>query len=283
MSKLLGRPLLLLSILAVGQATPAAAQSETPSKAPTEAPAAAPAAAPTDEPKGDSTGDAPADASKGEGGNPAADATPPLPDAPNSDAPAAPVPAPVAVDVDKLRLQLKEELKAELKQEMQADLEAAAKDAASQSAAEAEWEEERWVEEVRPKLNFLELNGYFRSRLDYMRGFDLGTYDPVLGRGTSSVPPPILYRPFDGFPGCEENGTPDDFPGQVCEATEEDTQSLVSMNMRFRLEPTLNVSEDIRIKGTVDIFDNLVMGSTPEAKPGFANNPTLPLPFFSAN
>ncbi|MCP4504488.1 MAG: TIGR04551 family protein [Deltaproteobacteria bacterium] len=197
---------------------------------------------------------------------------------------------PSPVDVEKLRLQLKEELKAELKQEMKADLEALAKDASSQRAAETEWEEERWIEEVRPKLNFLELNGYFRTRIDYMHGFDLGTYDPLIGRGTSSFSTPTMYRPFDGLPGCEENGTPDGpegdedrYLGQICSGTDEDTQSIVSMNMRMRLEPTLNISEDIRIKSTLDIFDNLVMGSTPESKPGFANNPTLPLPFFAAS
>lgn len=186
-------------------------------------------------------------------------------------------------DLERMKARIKEELRAELKQEMQADMEAAARDAANQRAAAVEWEEERWVEEVKPKLNFLEFSGYFRSRLDYMHGFDLGTYDPLIGRGTSSVPPPTLYRPFDGLAGCEENGTPDDFPGQICSGTEEDTSTLVNMNMRLRLNPTLNVSEDIRIKSTIDVFDNLVLGSTPEAKPGFANNPTLPLPVFSAN
>lgn len=34
--------------------------------------------------------------------------------------------------------------------------------------------------------------------------------------------------------------------------------------MRLRLEPTLNLSEHIRVKAQLDIFDNLILGSTPE-------------------
>jgi uncharacterized protein (TIGR04551 family) len=186
-------------------------------------------------------------------------------------------------DFARLRTQLKEEIAAELRQEMQADIEAAARDAARQRSASIEWEEERWVEEVKPKLNFLEIDGYFRMRADWMYRMDLGTYDPVLQRGTSSVRPPTLYRPYDGEPGCAENNVPDAFPNQICEGTAEDTNTLYGMNMRLRLDPTLNVSEDIRVRMTVDVLDNLVLGSTPESKPGFLNNPTLPLPLFASS
>lgn len=234
---------------------------------------------------------------------PASDAqgTPPLPEpvekAPSeAEVPATPEPAP-AVDAStlppdelaQLKAQLKEELAAELKQELQADMEAAARDAAAQRAAALEWEEERWVEEVKPTLNFLELDGYFRTRIDYMNRFDLGTYDPVARRGTSSWAPPTMYRPYDGE-GCvvaegAEFGQSSDpaAPGQLCRADSEDSQSIFSGNLRLRLHPTLHVSEDIRIIGTVDVFDNVVLGSTPEAKPGFANNPTLPLPLFASS
>ncbi|MFZ9888904.1 MAG: hypothetical protein ACO3JL_15515, partial [Myxococcota bacterium] len=187
----------------------------------------------------------------------------------------------------RLRAQLKQELAAELKQQVEADLEAAARDAAAQRAASLEWQEERWVEEVKPTLNFLEFDGYFRTRFDYMNQLDLGTYDPVVGRGTSSVPTPTMYRPFDGE-GCvvaegEEFGENPAYPGQLCRADSEDTSSLFSANMRLRLHPTFHVSEDIRIVSMLDIFDNVVLGSTPESKPGFANNPTLPLPLFASN
>lgn len=225
---------------------------------------------------------------------PPADVTvPPLP--PPADAtPTEPTPPPTdtssstmsAEDIAKLKAQIKAELEAELKAQMQNEMEAAARDAATQKSAAQEWEEEKWVEEVKPSLNFLELDGYFRSRFDLFSRLDLGTFDPNaaggIGRGTSSVPPPTMYRPFDGE-GCNEAGEPPNFPGDECSTTKEDTNTLLSMNMRLRLDPTLNVSDDIRIKSTVDVFDNLVYGSTPESLPGFANNPSLPLPLFAAS
>ncbi len=186
-------------------------------------------------------------------------------------------------DMAKLKAQLKAELETELKAQMQNEMEAAARDAATQKAAAQEWEEEKWVEEVKPTLNFLQLDGYFRTRFDLFNRLDLGTFDPNagggVGRGTSMVPPPTMYRPFDGD-NCTAS-TPN-FPGDTCSTQKEDTETLLTMNMRLRLNPTLNVSDDIKIKSTVDVFDNLVYGSTPEALPGFANgNPTLPLPLFT--
>jgi len=181
----------------------------------------------------------------------------------------------------KLKADLKAEVQAELRQNLQTELEAAARDQATAKAAAAEWQEERWLEEVKPKLNFLELDGYFRFRFDVFNRLDLGTYDPVNQRGTSGFPVPTIYRPFDGA-NCVD-GAPENFSGDPCSATAEDTQTIISSNMRLRLDPILNVSEDIRVRATIDVFDNLVMGSTPESLPGFAQNPTLPLPLFAAS
>jgi uncharacterized protein (TIGR04551 family) len=220
---------------------------------------------------------------------------PPLPppaDGTTTTTPTEPTPtAPTTMtpeDVAALKAQLKAELEAELKAQMQNEMEAAARDAATQKAAAQEWEEEKWVEEVKPTLNFLEFDGYFRTRFDLFNRLDLGTFDPNaaggLGRGTSGVPPPTYYRPFDGD-NCvtEGDGATPNFPGDTCSTTKEDTSTLLSMNMRLRLDPTLNVSDDIRIRSTVDVFDNLVYGSTPESLPGFAQNPSLPLPLFAAS
>lgn len=212
---------------------------------------------------------------------PPADATP----TPPPDAVPATAGTMTAEDIAKLKAQIKSELEAELKAQMQNEMEAAARDAATQKVAAQEWEEEKWVEEVKPSLNFLELDGYFRTRFDLLSRLDLGTFDPNaaggVGRGTSGVPPPTMYRPFDGD-GCVD-GAPANFPGDTCSTTKEDTNTLISMNMRLRLDPTLNISDDIRVKTTVDVFDNLVYGSTPESLPGFANNPSLPLPLFAAS
>lgn len=189
-------------------------------------------------------------------------------------------------ELAKLKAQIKSEVKAEvqaeLKAQLQNEMESAARDQATQKAAASEWQEERWIEEVKPKLNFLELDGYFRFRFDIFNRLDLGTYDPVTDRGTSFFPTPTLYRPFDGADTCND-GDPENFAGDPCSETAEDTQTLLTANMRLRVDPTLNVSEDIKVRSTFDIFDNLVLGSTPESLPGFAQNPTLPLPLFASS
>ena len=218
-----------------------------------------------------------------------ADAPPALPPAVGDAAAEPTTTTPSDDELAKMKSQLKSELKAEvqaeLKAQLQNEMEAASRDQATAKAAAQEWQEERWIEEVKPKLNFLELDGYFRFRFDVFNRLDLGTYDPAanngLGRGTSNFPTPTLYRPFDGA-GCTD-GVPENAPGDPCSTTAEDTQSILSANMRLRVDPTLNVSEDIRIRSTIDVFDNLVLGSTPESLPGFAQNPTLPLPMFASS
>jgi len=193
-----------------------------------------------------------------EPGAESAPAEPPLP---------APAPTP-EIDIEAL----KAELKAELREELKHEVKRAAQEAALREQAESVWKEEAWIEEIKPELNFLEFDGYLRTRMDLFQGLHLGTYDPRAPvsaaepegdtrlRATSSVPPPTLYR-----------------------HNADNTETLTSANMRLRLQPTLNVSEDISIHTTMDVFDNLVLGSTPESLPGFTGNPTLPLPAFSAS
>ncbi len=122
--------------------------------------------------------------------------------------------------------------------------------------------EQEWKQDVQPQLNFLELDGYFRMRVDAFNHCDLGTYNPANGIGTSGCPPPLSYL-------------------NAADA-EQRPSWLLSANMRLRVDPTLNVSEDIRIKGTVDIFDNLVLGSTPYYMTGHEfPNPSIPMAFLS--
>lgn len=155
---------------------------------------------------------------------------------------------------------LRDEIKSDLREEMRAELEKASREVAQQKRAAQEWEEESWVEEIRPKLNFVEFDGYFRARADLFQRAHLGTYDPATGKGTSNFPAPLNYD------------VPDD---------RHDT--ITTANMRLRLDPTLNVSEDIRVRMTADVFDNLVLGSTPDTLPGLAVNPGNPLSAFTSS
>ncbi|HVE87761.1 MAG TPA: TIGR04551 family protein, partial [Myxococcales bacterium] len=128
----------------------------------------------------------------------------------------------------------------ELRREVDAKVEAAKKElreeiraqAATQSAAQG-WQEE-WVDEKR-KLELLTMDGYFRVRPDLFHNFDLRrTADPA---------------GFTLFPAS---------PASSLEHT------IAGVNMRVRLEPTINVSEQVRLRLQIDGLDNVVMGSTPD-------------------
>lgn len=233
------------------------AQAQTPPKADSTATAAT-----AEKPAADKAGDQ-AKAQETQSSAPATATTEHMNPAPVDQAPAVQA---QQIDVEALKAQLKDELRKEMKGEMQRMQQEVAVD----TQAKNSWKEENWVEEVKPKLNFLEFDGYLRTRMDLFQNLHLGTYDgaaPVDGndpsqgtrvRATSSVPPPTLYR-----------------------SNADNTNTLTSANMRLRVQPILNISEDIKVHATIDVFDNLVLGSTPESLPGFTGNPTLPLPAFT--
>src|SRR5262249_43404646 len=50
-----------------------------------------------------------------------------------------------------------------------------------------------------------------------------------------------------------------------------DDKTQAGANMRFRVNPELHISDNLRILSQIDMLDNLVLGSTPA---GFANQPT---------
>jgi len=135
-------------------------------------------------------------------------------------------------DMDEVRREVDrrvESAKKEMREEMRAQL-------ATQSAAQG-WNEE-WVERNR-KLDLLELNGYFRVRPDLFNKFDLNRQPDPSGYTlwpTSPLSNPVL-------------------PSQ---------RTQIGANMRLRLDPTLNVSEEVRVRAQIDVLDNLIWGSTPD-------------------
>jgi uncharacterized protein (TIGR04551 family) len=100
---------------------------------------------------------------------------------------------------------------------------------------------------AKPPLNVLDLHGYLRLRGDLMSGLHLG------------------LSPREFYPQFPKSAT-----------GKEDT--LAGANMRFRLEPTINISEDVRIMAQIDMLDNLILGSTPD---GYPKNAYYPLVAFS--
>lgn len=200
-----------------------------------------------------------------------------------------------AIDLDALKLELREELREELRDQLKTELkdeikaEIAEEQAATAPVADdAAWAEEewKWEEPVKPELNFLEFDGYFRFRYDFFSNLDLGTYYKNTETGVESGPfapgfaPPVPLCNTDvGTRPVGQPGDPDFVPGSnSCLNRAGESNSLGGANMRLRLEPVFNVYEDVKVKMQIDVLDNIVLGSTPD---GFPNNPISPLLAFS--
>jgi uncharacterized protein (TIGR04551 family) len=161
----------------------------------------------------------------------------------------APTPVPSSPRIsEEEKERLRREIRAELEREMDERLEAAREEMRDEiraalvtQGANQAWEDgwdDEW-EEVTPRLDLFEVDGYFRTRMDLFHQFDLR-----LGNDPSGNP---LF-PID----------PQD----------PDRTTVAGANMRLRIDPTLNVSEEVRIRAQIDVFDNLVFGATPRG--GFA-------------
>jgi len=165
----------------------------------------------------------------------------PAPATPAAPAPAAPTPAPAtppaaqptpaAEGTAAAQSELSPEMQAELNRRLEAAKQEMREEIRAQMATQSltsDWQQE-WTEEKR-KLELFTLDGYFRVRPNLFYKFDLGK-----GLDTSL------------FPTRSET---------------ENTQA--GANMRVRLEPTFNVSEEVRLKLQVDMLDNFLFGSTPD-------------------
>ena len=132
-------------------------------------------------------------------------------------------------------------------------------------------------EAKKKKLLFFELHGYLRWRTDLfqnldLRGSSIETDGTVSWRDQNLPFPPLgisLRRPLTEVPPTNtciytRLGT-----GRMCNQNLSGggAETLAGTNIRLRLDPTLNVSEFLRVKATIDLLDNLVLGSTPD---GFA-------------
>jgi uncharacterized protein (TIGR04551 family) len=144
--------------------------------------------------------------------------------------------------------------------------------AVPQAVYAAEVKEEGSIEEEAPQLKFLELHGYLRLRSDLFYKLDLGTYNYMSGSYSSRVLPPITGR-VKSAPDIQTPPTQGPMSGNT----------LAGANMRFRVEPTLNISDEIKIKAQIDMLDNIVLGSLPESYNGQGGlNEYYPMPAFTA-
>src|SRR5207248_7939826 len=153
-------------------------------------------------------------------------------------------PSAAQLDPEEFRKQVMEEVRREL-QKAKEDLEKQTTWIEQDSAARVQDSEA--VEQLRQRVNVFQPHGYLRLRGEFMNNFDLG-------RGTDQSGHPIFVTPFIG-----EGGN----------------HSLSMANMRFRFEPTFEISEDLAIYAQMDILDNVLLGSNPKTDPIL--NPFTPL------
>ncbi len=135
---------------------------------------------------------------------------------------------------------------------------------------------EDWWSHARP---ILELHGYFRLRAELFHNFSLGRIDPP---DSQLWPAPADNNYVGGQSGtggpwgpalCTGKQSPEapnssSDPAQARWPCKNKTQA--GANIRFRLNPELHISDNLRIMSQIDLLDNLVLGSTPE---GYANQP----------
>ena len=119
-----------------------------------------------------------------------------------------------------------------------------------------------YADQGRHRMQIFELDGYLRLRSDYMHQFFLGQSYYMGESGVSGVQyglPPFPV-PLD----CPRpvTSTIPDMPLNCS------SKNIGGANMRFRLEPTLNVTDQVRIHAQIDVLDNTIMGATPDSLAG---------------
>jgi uncharacterized protein (TIGR04551 family) len=135
------------------------------------------------------------------------------------------------MEKEQLRRELMDDVRKELAKQKEEVRDEVRAQMATQSANRT-LEEEFQFHEERKKLELFEIDGYLRLR-------------------------PSLFYKFDLGQGTDPNGFAF-FP------TAGGIRTHAQADMRWRLEPTLNVSEDVRIHSQIDVFDRLVLGATPD-------------------
>jgi uncharacterized protein (TIGR04551 family) len=120
-----------------------------------------------------------------------------------------------------------------------------------------------YAEQARRRMQIFELDGYLRLRTDYMHQF-------FLGQGYTTMPtniPGIQYGlpPFPTPLDCGRPGPTGDPTRGVGNCP---SKNIGGANTRFRLEPTLNVTDQVRVHSQIDVIDNTILGSTPDSLAG---------------
>lgn len=123
---------------------------------------------------------------------------------------------------------------------------------------------DEWWTHTRPLIEF---HGFFRTRGEVFHNFSLGRIDGSLSKANLFPRPSHdSYTDLENQPhvllGCGKADNP------LAASCSDKTHS--SANLRFRIDPEIHLSDNLRIMSQIDFLDNLVLGSTPE---GYINQP----------
>ena len=127
-----------------------------------------------------------------------------------------------------------------------------------------------YAEQNRRRMQIFELGGYLRLRADYMHDF-------FLGQGYTSVPDGVTGSNYGlpPFPVPLNCPSPASTMGTVgipsmagSPAANCPAKNTGGANLRFRLEPTINVTDQVRVHAQIDVLDNTILGSTPDSLVG---------------
>ncbi len=125
-----------------------------------------------------------------------------------------------------------------------------------------------YAEQNKKKMQIFEIDGYMRMRSDYLYNFNLGQNYTFAGQPAITIGGVTTPTSLSGLPpfpvplGC----VPPDGVGSMPKPCS--TKGLGGANLRLRLEPTLNVTDQVRVHAQVDLLDNTLMGSTPDSLVG---------------
>lgn len=120
---------------------------------------------------------------------------------------------------------------------------------------------EEWWSTARPTF---EIHGYYRLRAELFQHFALGRRDAP----ANEIFPNPADKEFIDINNNPRRVTLCGDDPKALEACDDNTNA--GANMRFRLNPELHISDNVRVMSQIDLLDNLVLGSTPE---GYNNQP----------
>jgi uncharacterized protein (TIGR04551 family) len=128
-----------------------------------------------------------------------------------------------------------------------------------------------YAQQSKKRMQIFELDGYLRLRSDYMHNFNLGqAYSDVPADHAAGINfglPPFPVPVECPAPTSNSPPPPMGSPGGTA-ANRCPNNNIGGANLRFRLEPTLNVTDQVRIHAQIDVIDNTILGSTPDSLAG---------------